>query len=84
MKKVDRLTREQAFILQCMSGCVLMPAKDFKEEVEKELGRKVEPSEWNSPWLPEELQSRMYDQFKDLVYNPDECMRYHQKIILPH
>lgn len=71
-------TKAQAAAVMAVTGTGCMPPEYFMEEVEKKLGRKVFPAEFNNEHFRAEVREAFFDDFYDLCYYPP-----HEGLILP-
>lgn len=65
---ITPLTREQAVILTACTGTLLLEPIIFMSELEKKLGRKIQPAEWSNPDFQEFIRETYREDFLKLVY----------------
>lgn len=72
------LTKDQCVCLSIMTGNTMIEGKYIVEDVEKKLGRKVYPAEFNNKRFIEELKELYYDDWLEMCWEEP-----HAGLILP-
>lgn len=68
---MNRLTKEQAAILGCVTGVSCGPFSDVHKKAEELLGRPIWTHEFGTPDLWEELRNKAMPEFMQVVYEGD-------------